>query len=110
MLYNSKYNLEEPSSGHKGESLLSDSLESSDDKDEDDDRTGAKDINCDGDGNGGDEENTGNRGVSAEWLRFLSLIARMEALGAMENSKASSLTASREKTNLGKSNSKIVRK
>ena len=70
-------------------------MESYDDKDKDDDVTGAKDNNCagdgngDGDGDGGGDMNTGARGGSAEWLRLLRTSALTEALGAMAKSKTS---------------------
>ena len=88
-------------SGHEGESSWSDLPESSDDEDEDDDRTGAKYNTCNGDGdngsNGRGERNTGAGGGSTKLLRFLSPSALTLALVAMENSKASSSTASRKK-------------
>ena len=88
---------EEASLGHEGKSSLSDLSERSDDNDEDDDRTGAEDNNCnvdgdgsgDGDGDGGSDRNSGSRGGSAECLRFLSLIAITEVLGAMAKAKSS---------------------
>ena len=99
MLSDAEYTKEEASSGHEGESLLSDLSESSEDEDEYYDRTGAKDNNYDVEG-GGDcrgDRNTGSRGGSAEWLRFLSLSALTETLGAMAKAKSSSSTASRKK-------------
>ena len=53
MLYDAEENEEEASLVHKGESSSSDLSESSDNEDEDDDRTNAKEIYCNGDGNGG---------------------------------------------------------
>ena len=84
--------------------------ESSDKKYEDDDRTGAKDNNCDNDGAGagarivncGGDRNTGAGGGSAKLIGFLSPSTRKEALGAMAKAKASSSTASRKKTEAGK--------
>ena len=96
--------------GHEDESSSSDLLESYDNKDEDDNGTGAEGNNYDGDGNGRGDINTGAGGGSVEWIRFLSPSARMEALGAMEKSKASSSTASRKNLKLGKSKSKIAQK
>ena len=66
------------------ETFEPDSSESSDDKYEDDDGTGAKDINCNGDRDGVGNRNTGSRGGSASWIRFLSPSPRTEALGAIE--------------------------
>ena len=110
MLYDTKDNEEEASLGHKGESSLSKSSDSSDDEDEEDDGTGAKDINGNSDGDGVSDRNTGVGRGSAEWLRFFSPEAQTEALGDMEKSKLSSLTASIKKLKLGKSKSKISRK
>ena len=77
MIYDAEDNKEEGSSGNEGESLTSKSLESSDNKDEENDRTGAEYINEDGygdvDRDGRSDSNTGAGGGSAEWLRFLSL-------------------------------------
>ena len=90
--------------------------ESSDEKDEHDVGTGAKDNNCDSNsdgnnaGNGGGNRNTGIRGGSAEWLRFLNPSALTEALGAMAKDKASSSTALRKIPKLGKIKNKIARK
>ena len=56
---------------------MSDLLDNSDDKYEDYDGTGAKDISCDGDGsgignvNGGGDRNTSAGGGSVEWIRSL---------------------------------------
>ena len=70
MLYDSKDNKGEASSGHEGESLLLDSSKRSEDKDEDEYGTGAKDNNCDGNGAGdsdkGGDRNTGAGGRSTE--------------------------------------------
>ena len=85
-LYNAKEDEEKYSSGHKGESSSSYLLESSDNKYEDDDETGAKDINCDGNGNGRGDRNNGTGRGSAEWIGFLSPSARTEALGALKKS------------------------
>ena len=99
MLSDAEYTDEEASPGHEGESLLSDLSESSEDEDEYYDRTGAKDNNYNVEG--GDDvrgdRNTGSGGGSAEWLRFLSLSALTETLGAMAKAKSSSSTASRKK-------------
>ena len=80
-----------------------DSSESSDEKYEDDNRTGAEDNKYDGDRKVGGGRNTGTRGGSSEWLRLLRSSARTEALGAMAKAKASLSTASRKKPKLGKS-------
>ena len=77
----------EASLGHEGESLSSDLSERSEDNDEYDDGTGAKNNNCDIEGEG--DRNTGAWVGSAEWLRFLSPSALTEALGAMAKAKAS---------------------
>ena len=108
VIYYAEDNKEEASSGHKGESSLSDLSESSDDEDEDDDGTSEKDIKYDGDGDKGDDRNIGARVGSAEWLEFLSLSTLMEALGAMAKAKAASLTALRKKLKVGKSNSELA--
>ena len=63
-----------------------------------DNGTGAKDTNYEGESGG--DKNTGAGGGSAEWLNFLSRIARTEALVAMAKAKVSLSTASRKKTNL----------
>ena len=80
--------------------MLSDSLERSDNKDDDDDRTGSKDKKCYGDGagvgNGRGDSNTGTRGSSVEWMGFLIPSALLEKFGAMAKAKASSSTKSRE--------------
>ena len=68
--------------------------EISDNKDKDDNRNSAKDNKCDGDGDGEPDRNTGAGGRSAEWLRFLSLSAKTEALGTMAKAKAYSLISS----------------
>ena len=74
----------------------------SDDKDEDDKKTGTKDITGDGDRNGRCDKNTGTVGRSSEWLRFLSPRAQTEALGAMEKAKASSSISLRKNRSWGK--------
>ena len=48
VLYNAEDNEEEASSGHEVKSSLSDSSDISDNKDDDDNITGYKDINCNG--------------------------------------------------------------
>ena len=98
MLYDAEDYKEESSLGHEGESLLLDLSESSDNNYEDANGTSAKENNCNGNGNGdgGGDRNTGSRGGSMEWLRFLSQSAQMEALGAMAKAESSSLTASRK--------------
>ena len=57
--------------------------------------------NCDddvaGDYDGRGDSNTGARGVSTKWLRFLFLIALMEALGDMEKAKIPSSKKLRKK-------------
>ena len=53
VLYDVEDNKEEAALEHEGESSLSGLLVSSDDEDEDDNRTSAKDINYCGNGNGG---------------------------------------------------------
>ena len=110
MLYDAEDNEEEDLSGHEGESSSPKLLDISDDQDEEEDGTGAEDINGNGDGNIGGDRNTGARGGSAEWIRLLILGAQTEALGAMAKAKASSLTALRKKLKLGKSKSRIARK
>ena len=70
VLYNAEDNQEEASSGHEGQSSLSNLSESSDDGDEEEDGNGAKDIN--NDGNGGADKNNGAVGGYVEWLSFLS--------------------------------------
>ena len=85
-------------------------FESSDDKDIEDDGTGADNTNSNGNGDIGDAINTGARGGSAEWIRFLSLGVRTEVLGDMTRAKASSSIPLKEKTKQVKSNSKIARK
>ena len=79
---------------HEVESWSLDSSERSDNNDDDDEGTGAKDKNCYGnsDGDGGGDRNTGARGGSTECLGFLSLSAITEAFNAMAKSKASSST------------------
>ena len=94
MISKAKNTEEEASLRHEGESLLSDSLERSDNNDEDDDRNGAEGNNCYGDGNGRGGRNTNTGGGFAEWLGLLIPSALTEAFGAMEKAKASSLTKS----------------
>ena len=84
MLYDAEDNEEEDLSGHKGESSSPKLLDISDDQDEEEDGTGAEDINGNGDGNIGGDRNTGARGGSASCIRFLSPSPRTEALGAIE--------------------------
>ena len=71
--------------------MSSELSESLDNKDEDDYKTGAKEINGSGDGNDDriGDRNTGAVGGSTEWLRFLRLRARTEAFGAMARAKPS---------------------
>ena len=104
MLYDAKNNKEEASSRHEGELPLLDSSDSTDNKDKDYKRNGAKYNNCDGAiaGNIGGDSNTGTRGEYSEMIRFLSPSARTEALGAMAKAKASSSTALEGKKKLGK--------
>ena len=113
MLSDAKNTEEEASLRQKGESLLLDLSERSDDNDEDDDGTGAKEKNCygndAGDGNGGDDNNTGTGGGSVEWLEILDPSALIEAFGAMAKAKSSSSTKSR-KPDVGKSKNEIARK
>ena len=101
MLYDAEDNEEEDLSGHEGESSSPKLLDISDDQDEEEDGTGAEDINGNGDGNIGGDRNTGARGGSVEWIGFLSPSAQTEALGDLAKTKASSPTASRRKPTLG---------
>ena len=105
VLSDAKNTQEETSREHEGELLSWDSLERSEDNNEDDDGTRAEDNNCGGnvqgdrntgDGNGGGDRNTGAGGGSAEWLSLLSPSALTEALSAMGKTKAS-LLKNREK-------------
>ena len=61
MIYDAKDNEEEASLGHEGELLSTQSLESSDDEDEEDNVTVAKDINNDDNGDSGGVRNTSTR-------------------------------------------------
>ena len=91
---------EEASLRHEGELSSSDSDES----DDDDNKTGAKDNTCYG---GGDS--TGARGVPAERMWFLSPSVLFETLGTMTKAKAS-LSKNREKPEVGKSKDKYHRR
>ena len=73
--------------GHKGESLLSKLSESSDNKDEEHDLTGDKDINGNKNGDVRGDRNNGAGKGSAEWIKFLSLGARTEALALWQKPK-----------------------
>ena len=75
-------------------------LSDSDKNDDDDVKTGSEDNTCYGDGGG--ERNTSAGGGSAEWMRFPSLSALSETLGAMAKAKASPSTESRKKPKLKK--------
>ena len=94
MLSDAEDTEEEAPLGHEGESLSLDLLESSNNEDEDDDRTGVKHKNCNID-NGGDR-NTGAGGGFEEWIRFHIPSTLTEALSAMAKSEASLLTASKK--------------
>ena len=108
MLLDAKNTEEEASSRDKGKFLLSDLLERSDDNNNDDEGTVAKDNNCYGNGdsningngninrNGGGDRNTGAGGGSGKCLGFLSPSALTEAFGAMAKAKASSSTKLRK--------------
>ena len=74
-----------------------DSLERSEDNNEDDDGTRVENNNCYGNGDGRGDGNTGDRGGLAECLGFLSPSAPTEALGVMAKAKASLSTKSRKK-------------
>ena len=74
MFYDAEDNKEELSLGHEGKLLSSNISESSDNKDEGENRTGAKYIN----GNIRGDSNNGAGGGSLEWLSFLSPGARTE--------------------------------
>ena len=86
-LLDEKYTEEEASLRHKGESLSSD-LSDFNDKNDDDDKTCAKDNTFYGDGGGsgargGGGDSTRSGGGSAEWMQFPSPTALSETLGAM---------------------------
>ena len=95
---------------HEGESSQLDSSDS-EDKNDDDDGTGAKentryndgngDINSEGNGDGGGDRNSGNGGGSAECMRFLIPNAISETFDAMAQVKAS-LSKKSGKTEAGK--------
>ena len=86
----------------------------SDDNNDDNDGTGAKDNTCYGevDGNGYNrgDRNTGAEGGSTERMLFLSPSALSETFGAMAKAKAPSSTKPIKKPKLGKIKNKIARK
>ena len=100
MLSDAKTTEKKTSSRYEGELTSLDSFERSDDSNEDDDKTGAKNNNFygnrNGDGDGGGDRYTGAEGGYSEWLGFLSPSALFETVGAMAKAKASSSTKSRK--------------